>query len=128
MAFCIFGLAYGILGFISFVTAIILDDDKDFCILLGMIFIFICIADMSSHYETKITLQCEDEGIAYELIESVSDVTGVSEHDVFYVFKYAAGADMDLIDAVLLIDPDLTEEQATAIITTSDLKQSKEDK
>jgi predicted RND superfamily exporter protein len=95
-------------------------------LIIGVTF-FMMLASPVVQFEDTIKKQCEEAHVSYELVESIADVTGKSEHDIVIFCKYAAVADMDLIDAIRTIDPDLSEEEAAAIVTTSDLKQSKED-
>lgn len=112
----------------SFFCSIMMKIDEPIItlLLIGIISAWIAFASPATRFEDSIKNQCKDAHVSYELVESIADATGESEHDIVIFCKYAAGVDMDLVDAIMIIDPDLSEEEAAAIITTSDLKQSKE--
>jgi hypothetical protein len=113
----------------SFYCSIIMEIDEPIITLLlfiSMIGVWIAFASPATRFEDSIKNQCKDAHVSYELVESIADATDESEHDIVVFCKYAAGVDMDLVDAIMIIDPDLSEEEAAAIVTTSDLKQSKE--
>jgi hypothetical protein len=74
-----------------------------------------------THYNVQ--NMCKNNAISYELVETIAQATGECEHDIAYFLKYAAGAEMDLYDAVSIIDPDLSNEEVTAIVKMSDLRQ-----
>jgi hypothetical protein len=72
------------------------------------------------HFHSK----SNDINVSQELVNTIVETTGKSYHDVYYFLKYAGAADMDLIEAITTIDPDLTKEEAAAIIQISDYKQN----
>jgi hypothetical protein len=80
-------------------------------------------SDTICHPSDEVKNLCEENSISYTFVQTVAEGTGEDEKDVYTVCKYAAAADMDLYELVLFIDPDLTEDEAKAIVTLSDLKQ-----
>jgi Ca2+/H+ antiporter len=105
--------------------------NKNLTITTLLVFSLLCfwgsVVTPTMRFEDSVQRQCKDAHVSYELVESIADITGESEHDIIIFCKYAAGADMDLVDAIMIIDPDLSEEEAAAIVTMSDLKQNKEE-
>ena len=74
----------------------------------------------------------DTSNVAPELIYSVTEFenakeNGTSIYDIEYILSRAAAAEMEISDALHMIDPDITEEEAAAIIKYSDTLQSKKD-
>lgn len=89
---------------------------------------FFCI---SIYVETYIHSP-DTSNVAPELIYSVSKFEnakedGASMYDIKYILARAAAAEMEISDALHMIDPDITEEEAAAIIKYSDTLQNKKD-
>ena len=74
----------------------------------------------------------DTSNVAPELIYSVSEFEntkedGASMYDIEYILSRAAAAGMEISDALHMIDPDITEEEAAAIIRYSNTLQNKKD-
>ena len=74
----------------------------------------------------------DTSNVAPELIYSVSEFEnakedGASMYDIEYILSRATAAEMEISDALHMIDPDITEEEAAAIIKYSDTLQNKKD-
>jgi hypothetical protein len=93
---------------------------------LGFILSMILLCAVSK-YNSITEEKCQKANISYELFKTIVETTGKDEYDVYVIMKHAAAADMDLYEAVMLIDPDLTQQEAAAIVQISDYKQSKGD-
>lgn len=128
----IFGIIMIILYILGFVAALYLASVVPFK-RHPLIFIFwramsyylLISAFLLGHTRYGIPSFCEKNAISYELVESISEYTGESTHDIAYFLKYAANAEVDLYDAIEIIDPSLSNEDITAIINFSDNKQNK---
>jgi hypothetical protein len=104
------------------------DDGLTKCAIMALtllIALFIIVSSWILYLDTtpSIESQCKDNSISYTLVQTIAEETGEKEEDVYTVCKYAAAADMDLYELVLLIDPDLTEDEAQHIVLISDLRQ-----
>ena len=111
----------------------ILDIDSVSGIILSIlrtIGITVIIALLLIKPETKTTFDlnayCEENHVAPELVSTIVEVTDKDEAEVALICKYAADSGFDIGDTILLIDGDLTEEEISAIITLSDMKQKEE--
>ena len=74
----------------------------------------------------------DTSNVAPELIQSIEKFEntkedGASIYDIEYILSRAAAAEMEISDALHMIDPDITEEEAAAIIKYSDTLQNKKD-
>ena len=74
----------------------------------------------------------DTSNVAPELIQSVEKFEnakedGASIYDIEYILSRAAAAGMETSDALHMIDPDITEEEAAAIIRYSDTLRNKKD-
>lgn len=74
----------------------------------------------------------DTSNVAPELIQSIEKFentkeNGASIYDIEYILSRAAAAEMEVSDALHMIDPDITEEEAAAIIKYSDTLQNKKD-
>lgn len=74
----------------------------------------------------------DTSNVAPELIQSIEKFEnakedGASMYDIKYILARAAAAEMEISDAIHMIDPDITEEEAAAIIKYSDTLQNKKD-
>lgn len=74
----------------------------------------------------------DTSNVAPELIQSIEKFentkeNGASIYDIEYILARAVDAEMEISDAIHMIDPDITEEEAAAIIRYSDTLQNKKD-
>ena len=72
----------------------------------------------------------DTSNVAPELIQSIEKFentkeNGASTYDIEYILARAVDAEMEISDAIHMIDPDITEEEAAAIIKYSDTLQNK---
>lgn len=72
----------------------------------------------------------DTSNVAPELIQSIEKFentkeNGASIYDIEYILARAVDAEMEISDAIHMIDPDITEEEAAAIIKYSDTLQNK---
>lgn len=72
----------------------------------------------------------DTSNVAPELIQSIEKFentkeNGASIYDIKYILARAVDAEMEISDAIHMIDPDITEEEAAAIIRYSDTLQNK---
>ena len=72
----------------------------------------------------------DTSNVAPELIQSIEKFentkeNGASVYDIKYILVRAVDAGMEISDAIHMIDPDITEEEAAAIIKYSDTLQNK---
>jgi hypothetical protein len=119
---CIIGIFVGIVVFICC-------DEDELGIVLALSGFTLSIVLLAStiKYNPITEERCRNANISYELFKTLVETTDKDEYDVYVIMKQAAAADMDLYEAVMLIDPDLTQQEAAAIVQISDYKQSKGD-
>jgi hypothetical protein len=119
---CIIGIFVGIVVFIC-------SEENELGIVFALSGLTLSIVLLAStmKYSPITEERCRNANISYELFETIVKITGKDKYDVYVIMRQAAVADMDLYEAVMLIDPDLTQEEAAAIIQISDYKQSKGD-
>jgi hypothetical protein len=94
---------------------------------IGIVFSMVLLVPALKYNGDITEERCQKANISYELFETIVETTDKDEYDVYIIMKQAAAANMDLYEAVMLIDPDLTQQEAAAIVQISDYKQSKGD-
>lgn len=70
---------------------------------------------------------CENNAISYTLCKTIAEYTGENELDVAYFLEYCGKAKVDLMDAVAMVAPDLTETEIVSVLVWSDKRQQDED-
>ena len=71
-----------------------------------------------------IEVQCEQNAICYELVETVAEYTDYTEQEIVDFFVIVSD-DIDAWTAIRLLDSSLTEGQINAILEISAMKQAK---
>lgn len=106
------------------VSTILLDSKTGIYSGIGLIGVICGVALLITMPNSIITKEeCLEEHISYELICTTADYTNKTKREVFNYFIVTSNAEMDIFDAVSYLDPSLTDEEVSAIIAISDLKQ-----
>lgn len=134
---CVIGIFLGILTMLlgTFVN-LEFDDTGSKGIGLSMILVgcIIFISSLQGCPKTEKPLEmsetekiCIANSLSYILVETVHEATKVPEEDIITIFKYTSKSGMEIYDAISLIDNTLTEEEVTAIVVISDMRQADAD-
>lgn len=62
--------------------------------------------------------RCEKENISYTAVSTIAEYTGIDEKTVYNAMKIGRDNEYDLDIVIKYLDPNLTEEEVTAIVLT----------
>ena len=117
-----------ITGSLALFEFILWGKNKKNRILYGFLFagLYFCLGMNLNNY----LITPDTSNVAPELIQSIEKFentkeNGASIYDIEYILARAVDAEMEISDALHMIDPDITEEEAAAIIKYSDTLQNK---
>lgn len=118
-----------LLPFIMFVAGYFIvlwntEEKKEINIFLGTVLVMggMFLGDLALEQDYVRDL-CEREQISYELVEATAKYANVTEVQAAHVFA-AVDEIMEPLEAIMLLDKNLTEEDALAILQLSDKKQA----
>ena len=68
--------------------------------------------------DSNIEARCEKENISYTAVSTIAEYTGIDEKTVYNAMKIGRDNEYDLDIVIKYLDPNLTEEEVTAIVLT----------
>lgn len=68
--------------------------------------------------DSNIEAHCEKENISYTAVSTIAEYTGIDEKTVYNAMKIGRDNEYDLDIVIKYLDPNLTEEEVTAIVLT----------
>ena len=68
--------------------------------------------------DPNIEARCEKENISYTAVSTIAEYTGIDEKTVYNAMEIGRDNEYDLDIVIKYLDPNLTEEEVTAIVVT----------
>lgn len=101
-----------------------------FGVCLMIIGFVVCIASpkLKQEPENKAKTYCEINSISYILVDTTAEYTGLPAEEIAVIFKYASKNGLEIDEALLYIDKNLTENDIIAIVQMSFQREQQLDK
>ena len=91
---------------------------RDIAIAIVFAILFLSISIGIEITDSNIEARCEKENISYTAVSTIAEYTGIDEKTVYNAMKIGRDNEYDLDIVIKYLDPNLTEEEVTAIVLT----------
>ena len=91
---------------------------RDIAIATVFAILFLSISIGIEITDSNIEARCEKENISYTAVSTIAEYTGIDEKTVYNAMEIGRDNEYDLDIVIKYLDPNLTEEEVTAIVLT----------